>query len=98
MNFWTTLLQTIAFVPTVVKEIEGLFTDRTGRQKKDAAMSFLQAAMSTSSAVASKQIVDQVRFTNGLGKVIDGAVECFNASVWAKPTSERSAIASQHIR
>jgi len=84
MDFPTTLLQTIAFVPKVVKEIEGLFSNRTGAEKKDAAISFLQAALSMSSAVANKQIVDPVKFTGGLGKAIDGAVECLNASVWAK--------------
>jgi hypothetical protein len=28
--------------------------------------------------------VDQEKFKNGMGKVIDGVVECLNASVWAK--------------
>jgi hypothetical protein len=84
MNFLATLLHTIAFVPGLVNTIEGLFSDRTGTEKKDAALSFLQAALSMSSAVASLQIVDQERFKDGLCKVIDGAVECLNASVWAK--------------
>jgi hypothetical protein len=64
--------------------IEGLFSHRTGTEKKDAALSFLQAALSTSSAVANRQIIDQEKFKDGLGKVIDGTVECLNASVWAK--------------
>jgi hypothetical protein len=68
----------------VVNGIESLFNHRTGAEKKDAALSFLQAALSMSSAVANRQIVDQAKFTDGLGKVIDGAVECLNASVWAK--------------
>jgi hypothetical protein len=37
-----------------------------------------------STAVAHRDIVDQDKFKEGLGKVIDGAVECLNASVWAK--------------
>jgi hypothetical protein len=84
MDFLPTLLQAIAFVPTLVSGIEGLFSHRTGAEKKDAALSFLQAALSMSSAVANRQIVDQEKFKDGLGKVIDGAVECLNASVWAK--------------
>jgi hypothetical protein len=40
MDFLTTVLQTIAFVPTLVNEIEGLFSHR-GTEKKDAAVSFL---------------------------------------------------------
>jgi hypothetical protein len=85
MDFLATLLQTISFVPSVVNGIESLFHHRTGSEKKDAAMSFLQAALSMSSAIASRQIVDPEKFKDGLGKVIDGAVECLNASVWAKP-------------
>jgi hypothetical protein len=84
MDFLATLLQTIAFVPAVVNGIEGLFSHRTGTEKKDAALSFLQAALSMSSAVANRQVVDHEKFKDGLGKVIDGTVECLNASVWAK--------------
>jgi hypothetical protein len=84
MDFLATLLQTISFVPSVVNGIEGLFSHRTGTEKKDAALSFLQAALSMGSAVANRQIVDPEKFKDGLGKVIDGAVECLNASVWAK--------------
>jgi hypothetical protein len=34
-------------------------------------------------AIANRQIIDENKFKIGLGKVIDGAVECLNASVWA---------------
>jgi len=86
MDFLATLLHTIAFVPTLVNNIEELFSHRTGAEKKDAALSFLRAALSTSSAVANRQIVDHEMFNLGLGKVIDGAVECLKASAWAKTT------------
>lgn len=85
MTFLATLLQAIAFLPSLINDIENLFSHRTGAEKKDAALSFLQAALSMSTAVANRQIVDQERFNEGLGKAIDGAVECLNASVWAKP-------------
>jgi len=84
MNFLATLLQTIAFVPGLVNSIEGLFSHRTGTEKKDAAVSFLEAALSMSSAIADRQIVDQEKFKDGMEKVISGTVECLNASVWAK--------------
>jgi hypothetical protein len=84
MDFLATLLQTIAFVPALVNGIEGLFSHRTGTEKKEAALSFLQAALSMSSAIANRQIVDQEKFNQGLGHVIDGTVECLNASVRAK--------------
>ena len=35
-------------------------------------------------AITNRQIVDEVKFKEGLSKVIDGTVECLNASVWAK--------------
>lgn len=84
MNFLATLLHTIAFVPAVVTGIEDLFSHQSGTEKKNAALSFLQAALSMSAAVANRDIVDQEKFKQGLGEMIDGAVECLNASVWAK--------------
>jgi hypothetical protein len=45
MDFLATLFQTIAFVPAIGNGIEGLFSGRTGVEKKDAALSFLQAAL-----------------------------------------------------
>jgi len=39
---------------------------------------------STSDAVANKNVVDVEKFRDGLGKIIDGVVQCLNASVWAK--------------
>jgi hypothetical protein len=41
MDFLTTIVQTIVFVPTLVNEIEGLSSHRAGTEKKDAAVSFL---------------------------------------------------------
>jgi hypothetical protein len=35
-------------------------------------------------AVAARDIVDEQRFKDGLAKVIDGTVQCLNASVWTK--------------
>ena len=68
--------------------VEGLFSHRSGTEKKDAALSFLEAALSVSNAIANREIVDREKFKDGLGKVIDGAVECLNASVWAKASSQ----------
>ena len=84
MDSLATLLQTIAFVPALVNGIEGLFGHRSGTEKKEAALSFLNTALSMSNAVATRQIVDQGKFKDGMSKVIDGVVECLNASIWAK--------------
>jgi hypothetical protein len=63
---------------------EGLFKNRSGADKQNAAMSFLQAALSMAEAVSSKQIADEAGFKAGLEQIIGGTVACLNASVWAK--------------
>ena len=84
MNFIGKLLQGIAFIPAIVTGIEGLFGPKAGNNKKDAALSFVSSALSLTEALASKDIVDNDKFTDGLGKIIDGTVQCLNASAWAK--------------
>jgi hypothetical protein len=91
MNFLTKLLQAIAFVPGIVTSIEGLFAHRSGGDKKDAVMSFLQSALSMTDALANKEIVDESKFRDGLSQIISGTVECLNASVWAKSQPAPSA-------
>ena len=51
MDFLSKLLQGIAFVPAVVNGIENLFGGRSGVEKKDAAISFVQTALSMASAI-----------------------------------------------
>jgi hypothetical protein len=85
MNFLNQLLRGIAFIPALVNGIETLFGGKTGAQKKDAAMSFLENALETIDAVAAREIVDPVKFKAGISKIVDGTVECLNASTWAKP-------------
>ncbi|MFZ0805371.1 MAG: hypothetical protein WAN03_04280 [Candidatus Sulfotelmatobacter sp.] len=84
MNFLNQLLRGISFIPALVAGIEGLFGSKTGREKKDAAMSFLENALQTVDAVATREIVDPEKFKNGISKIVDGTVECLNASTWAK--------------
>lgn len=84
MNFLAKLLQGISFVPAIVNAVEGLFGSKAGNQKKDAALTFVTAALGLGEALSDKQVVDQDKFKGGLGKIIDGVVECLNASVWAK--------------
>lgn len=91
MDFLSKLLQGIAFVPAVVNGIEGLFGGKSGVEKKDAALSFLETALSMTEAVAGRQIVDEARFRDGINKVIDGTVECLNASAWKKNELPRPA-------
>jgi hypothetical protein len=35
-------------------------------------------------AITDREIVDEAKFKSGLSKIIDGTVDCLNASVWAK--------------
>jgi hypothetical protein len=84
MPFLAKLLQGIAFIPAIVHGIEALFGHNSSNDKKDAALSFASAAIGLADAVANKDVADAARFREGLGKVIDGVVECLNASVWAQ--------------
>jgi len=84
MDFVAKLLQGLSFVPAVVNGIEGLFGNRPGEEKKTAALSFLDATLSISEALGNRQITDEAKFREGPGRIIDGAVECLNASAWAQ--------------
>jgi len=57
---------------------------KPGTEKKDAAMLFLQNALSTVDAVAAREIVDPEKFKEGISRIIDGTVMCLNASSWCK--------------
>ena len=85
MTFLSKLLQAIAFVPGIITSIEGLLSHRSGTEKKDAVISFLESALQTGDTVMSRDIVDQTKFKEGLSKIVDGTVECLNASTWCKP-------------
>jgi hypothetical protein len=91
MDFLSQLLRGIAFVPALVNGIEGLFGNKTGAEKKDAAMSFLENALSMADAIASREIIDPVKFRNGMSLIIDGTVTCLNASTWCKQNSAANA-------
>ena len=84
MNFLNQLLRGIAFIPSLVSGIEAMFSNKPGSEKKDAAMTFLESALQTLDAVAAREIVDPEKFPQGIGLVIDGVVQCLNASAWAK--------------
>ena len=87
MDWITKLINGLSFLPAIVNGIEGLFSNRSGVEKKNAALSFLEATLSLSEALSNRQIVDDAKFRAGLGRMIDGAVECLNASAWAKQES-----------
>jgi len=91
VNFLNQLLRGISFIPALVSGIESMFASKSGAEKKDAAMSFLESALTTVDAVAAREIVDPDKFKDGISKIIDGTVECLNASTWAKNSAQSSA-------
>jgi hypothetical protein len=84
MNFLAKLLQGMSFIPAVVQGVEAVFGSKKGADKKEAALNFVATALSITQAVTQKEILDESKFRDGLGKVIDGTVQCLNASTWAK--------------
>ena len=63
---------------------ESVFGNKSGAEKKEAALNFVTSALSIAQAVTNKEIADAGRFRGGLGQIIDGTVQCLNASAWAK--------------
>lgn len=84
MDFLKVFLRGIALLPNVIQGTEELFGAKTGVQKKAAAVEIVGAAINVADAVATKQIADSGKFTEGLNGIIDGVVTCLNASIWAK--------------
>ncbi|HEY1679674.1 MAG TPA: hypothetical protein VGG04_18300 [Candidatus Sulfotelmatobacter sp.] len=84
MNFLNQLLRGISFVPALVAGIESIFASKSGVEKKDAAMTFLENALSMTDAIAAREIVSPEQFKNGISQIVDGVVQCMNASAWAK--------------
>ena len=84
MNFMNVLLRSIGFIPSLITGIEGMCSNKSGAEKKDAAMSFLQNALAMSDAIAAREIVQPEQFRAGISQIIDGVVLCMNASAWAK--------------
>ena len=64
--------------------------DDTGAEKKNAAMSLWENALATVDAVAAREIVNPEKFHAGISKIIDGTVQCLNASTWAKSPTQAS--------
>jgi acid phosphatase family membrane protein YuiD len=84
MDFLKLFLRGIALLPSLVQGVEALYGAKSGIQKKDAALAIVSSSINVADAVSSKQIADSGKFTEGLNRIVDGVVECLNASIWAK--------------
>src|SRR3984885_12808088 len=69
---------------------EGLFGDKRGAEKKEGVVSCLESAVDMTDAVAAREIIEPDKFRDGISKIIDGTVECLNASTWCKRPSATS--------
>ena len=83
MDFLKLFLRGISVLPSLVQGVEALYGAKSGLQKKDAAISIVSSSINMADAVSTKQIADAPKFTAGLSLIIDGVVECLNASLWA---------------
>ncbi len=84
MDFFAILLRGLTFLPNAVEAIEALSGGKTSEEKRQAAVEMAGDTINVADAVAARQIVDAAGFTEGLGKIVDGVVDCLNASVWFK--------------
>lgn len=84
MEFLKIFLRGISLVPSLVQGVESLYGAQSGAQKKEAALAVVSSSINMADAVSQRHIADATRFTHGLDLIIDGVVECLNASLWAK--------------
>jgi hypothetical protein len=84
MDFLKLFLRGISLLPSLVQGIEEIYGAKSGTQKKEAAISIVSSSINIADAVSTKQIADSAKFSTGLNMVVDGVVECLNASLWAK--------------
>lgn len=84
MEIFGKILSCVQFVPSAVHAVEVLFGHKSGDDKKQAALQLVGEAAGLGEVMGEAPISDQVKFKEGLSKIIDGVVECLNASVWAK--------------
>ncbi len=84
MDFLKLFLRTLSLLPSLIQGVESLYGAKSGAQKKDAALDLVSSSIKMADAVSTKQIADAPKFTAGLSLIVDGVVECLNASLWAK--------------
>jgi len=84
MDFLKLFLRSLSLMPSLIQGVESLYGAQSGAQKKEAALSIVASSINLTDAVTQKHIADAGRFSAGLGMVVDGVVECLNASLWAK--------------
>jgi len=85
MDFLKIFLRSISMLPSLIQGVEALYGAQSGAQKKEATLAIVSSSINVADAVSTKQIADSGKFTGGLNLIVDGVVQCLNASLWAKP-------------
>jgi hypothetical protein len=73
-----------AFAAEPAKTVSSDTIYRADGSPASGTMVIARPAFETAEAVTNKDIVDVEQFRGGLGQIIDGTVQCLNASAWAK--------------
>jgi len=90
MDFLKLFLRSLSLLPSLIQGVEALYGARSGVQKKDAALAIVSSSLNMADAVSARHIADAPKFTAGLSLIVDGVVECLNASLWAKTSESAS--------
>ena len=84
MDFLKVFLRGVGLLPNVIHGVEAVSGAMSGAEKKSAVLGILKTAIRIVDAVEQKSIVDPDGFSAGLSSIVDGVVQCLNASVWHK--------------
>jgi hypothetical protein len=84
MNYTQLLATAFGLLPGFIQSVETIQGSGTGDQKRAAVLQMVTSTLTAIDATSSTDIVDPVAFNEGIGKAVDGLVEAFNASIWAK--------------
>jgi hypothetical protein len=79
-NFLNKLLKGLAYLPTIILGAEHIFGPHTGQTKKQMVDDITNSVIDTVNAVANKDIIDEGQFNDGKSKIIDGILQCLNAT------------------
>jgi hypothetical protein len=92
MDFLKLFLRSISLLPSLIQGVEALYGAKSGAQKKDAALAIVGSSLNMADAVSTRQIADSTKCTAGLNLIVDGVVECLNASLWARSSASADSL------
>ena len=84
MRFIGILLRGVQLLPALIHGFEGILGSGSGKTKKEKVMESFMFAINSAEFIASKDIVDEGMFQEGLTETNNGITKMLNASVWHK--------------